>query len=71
MQLVFGAKVSTLVILHVYPTLIISLVGVSGFATQAMEMMREHPELLGKPLTPFPCLYHTYRFAFRSIIIHT
>jgi hypothetical protein len=70
MQLVFGAKASPLVILRVYPTLTISLVGVSEFAVQVMKTMTEHPELLGESLTFFPCLYHTYHFAFRSVPVH-
>jgi hypothetical protein len=49
MQPVFGAKASHLVILRVYPTLTISIVGVSEFVVQAMETMTEHRELLGVP----------------------
>ena len=60
MQLVLGAKASPLVTLRVYPTLTISPVGVSGLVVRIMETMREHPELLGKSLTSFPRLYHTY-----------
>jgi hypothetical protein len=34
-----------------------------------MKTMMEHPELLGKSLTFFPRLYHTYHFAFRSVSV--
>ena len=70
MQPVFGAKVSPLVILRVYPTLTISLVGVSKFVVQVMETMREHPELLGESLIFFPRLHTTYDFPFRPVSVH-
>jgi hypothetical protein len=71
MQPVFGAKASPLVILHVYPTLTISLVGVSESVVRAMETMREHPELLSESLIFFPCLYRTYyHFLFRPVSVH-
>lgn len=70
MQPVFGAKASPLVLLRVYPTLTISLVVVSGFVVQAMETMREHPELLGEPLIFFPRLYHTQHFPFKPVSVH-
>jgi len=67
---VFGEKANPLVILRVYPTLTISLVGVSEFVVQAMKTMREHPELLGESLIFFPRLYHTYHFPFRPVSVH-
>ena len=70
MRLVFVAKASPLVALRVHPTLTISLVGVSEFVVQAMKTMTEHPELLSKSLTFFPCLRHTYHFSFRSVSVH-
>ena len=70
MQLVFGVKASPLVILRVYPTLTISLGGVSMFALQALETMTEHPELLSESLTFFPCLCLNYYFTFRSVPVH-
>lgn len=70
MQPVFGAKASPLVILRVYPTLTISLVGVSEFVVQAMETMKEHPELLGESLIFFPRLYHTCHLPFRPVSVH-
>jgi hypothetical protein len=57
MQPVFGVKASPLVILCVYPTLTIFLVGVSEFAVQAMETMAEHLELLGESPIFFLHLY--------------
>ena len=69
MQPVFGVKASPLVILCVYPTLTISLVGVSKFVVHVMEMMREHPELLGESFNFFPRLYHTYHFPFRPFFV--
>ena len=71
MQSVFGAKASPFVILCVYPTHTISLLGISEFVVQAMETMREHPELLGKSLIFFPRLYHTCNFPFRPVSVHT
>lgn len=59
-----------LFILCVYPTLTISLVGVSESTVQVMKTMREHPELLSESLGFFPCLYYIYQFAFRSISVH-
>jgi len=70
MQPVFGAKVGPLVILCVHPTLTISLVGVSEFVVRAMEMMREHPELLGESLIFFLHQYHAYHFPFRLVSVH-
>ena len=70
MQLVFGAKASPLVILYVRPTYTTSLVGVSEFVVQAMETMREHPELLGESPIFFPRLHHTYHSPFRPVSVH-
>lgn len=70
MQPVFGAKASPLVILCVYLTLTISLVGVSGSVIQAMETMTEHPELLGESPIFLPRLYHTHHFPFRPVSVH-
>ena len=49
---------------------LISLVGISKFILQAMEMKMEHPKLLGKSLIFFPHLYHTYHFPFRFVKVH-
>ena len=51
--------------LRVFATLTISLVGVSKFATQAVAMIKENPELLSESLNFFPRLYHTYHLPFR------
>jgi len=69
MQLVFGARASPLVILRVYPKLTLSLVGVSESVLQAMETMREHPELLGESLI-FPRLCRVCHFPFRPVSVH-
>jgi len=66
MQPVFGAKVGHL---HVYLTLTIFLAGVSKAATQVMETMREHPELLGESFIFFPRLYHIYHLPFRLVSV--
>ena len=70
MQLVFGVKASPSFMLRVYPTLTISLVGVSQLVRRVMQTMTEHPELLGESHCFFPHLYHTYHFVLRSVPVH-
>ena len=71
MQQVLKAKASPLIVLRVYPTLTISLVGVSESAAQAIKTMKERPDLLSESLNFFLRLYHTYHFVFRSISVRT
>jgi len=59
------AMASHLVLLRVYATLTISLVGVSGPAVQALEAMKKRPDLLSESLSFFPRLRHTYHLPFR------
>ena len=60
------AMASPLVFLRVYATLTISLVSLSGLATQVVETIKKHPGLLSESLNFFPRLYHTYHLPFRS-----
>ena len=53
---------SSLVFLRIYIT---SLVGVSGYATQAIAI-KERPGLLSESLHFFPHLYYTYHLPFRT-----
>jgi hypothetical protein len=67
-KLVFWAKASLLAFLHVYATLIISLVDVSDFVKQAVESMKEHPGLFGTSFdlfsTSIPHLPLPFRFLY-------
>ena len=62
---------SPLVSLRVYATLTISLVGVSGYAMQAIATMKERPDLLSESLHLFPRLYYTYHLLFRSFSLRS
>lgn len=61
----------SLVILHIYATLTISIVDISDIAVQALETMRNRPDLLSEHINFFLHVNPTYHRPFRTFHFHS